>query len=345
MAKPLILITGASGRIGRAVALAFAKQYQIVGLDVVASDQLSKDVDFRKVNLSDPKDVSSVLSSVKENYGAQIASVIHLAAYYSFSDRDWEGYQRITVDGTSHLLDALEMFSIEQFLFSSTMLVHAPCKKGEKIDEHSPVVPKWEYPLSKAKTEELIRAKKGKMSSVILRISGIYDDDCNSIPISQHILRIYRKELESHFFPGNVHHGAPFLHMDDLIDAIMRIVEKRAESGEEEVFLLGEPDLMTFLDLQREIGILVHGKPWWTIRIPKWFAKIGAHIKKTIPFLPESFIQPWMIDLADDHYDLCIDKAHNQLGWVPRHKLKENLPIMVEKLKQNPKNWIAKHKI
>ncbi|NGX27143.1 MAG: hypothetical protein K940chlam6_01074 [Chlamydiae bacterium] len=345
MTKPLLLITGIAGRIGSAAAALFSEHFQIVGLDIAEPEMLNEKIDYIFTDISSLENVRDSLNKVKEKYGDQIAAFIHLAAYYDFTGGAWDKYQKITINGTDNLLTVLQDFQLDQFIFSSTMLVYAPCKMGEKISEGSPLDPKWEYPLSKVKTEELILEKRGKASSVILRIAGVYDDDCNSIPISQHILRIYRKELESHFFPGNVHHGASFLHMEDLIRALLLIVEKRKELDPEEVFVLGESEVMSFQDLQNELGRLIHGKPWWTIRIPKWFAKMGAWLKKWLQNAKKSFIQPWMIDIADDHYDLDIQKAKELLGFEPAHNLKNCLPEIIGKFKKNPQKWIEHHEI
>lgn len=40
--------------------------------------------------------------------------------------------------GTERLLHGLRNFEVEQFIFSSTMLVHVPCKPGERIHEDWP---------------------------------------------------------------------------------------------------------------------------------------------------------------------------------------------------------------
>jgi nucleoside-diphosphate-sugar epimerase len=76
---------------------------------------------------------------VKEFHGEQIASVVHLAAYYDFAGGDSDLYQKITVDGTRRVLEALRPFEVEQFIFSSTMLVHEPTETGEEIDESDPI--------------------------------------------------------------------------------------------------------------------------------------------------------------------------------------------------------------
>jgi nucleoside-diphosphate-sugar epimerase len=46
-----------------------------------------------------------------------------------------------------------------------------------------------------------------------------------------------------------------------------------------------------------------------------------------------------MIDLADDHYELNIERAQNMLGWTPRHSIEKTLPKMIAALKQDPARW------
>ena len=89
------------------------------------------------------------------------------------------------------------------------------------------VLPKWAYPRSKVATEALIRELRGTIPTVILRIAGVYDDECHSIPIARQIQRIYEKKLESHLFAGNLRSGASFLHMDDLVEAILLCIEQQ----------------------------------------------------------------------------------------------------------------------
>ena len=341
--KPIILITGISGRIGTAVAKLFSSDFQIVGLDVRCPEEVTEQYPCLFTDLSAEKNVKDSLDELRQKFGSKIASCIHLAAYYNFTGGAWEKYQKITIDGTVNLLEALSSFDVDQFIFSSTMLVHATCGLNEKINEDYPLDPKWEYPLSKVKTEELIAKKKGKIKSVIFRIAGVYDDECSSIPISQQISRIFEKKLEGHLFPGNLRHGAAYLHMDDLMHALKRAVEKRKELRDQEVFVLGESQVLSYSRLQEVLGMLIHGKRWWTIRIPKWMAKMGAYFLAKLPSKKEAFIKPWMVDLADDNYILDTTRAQEILGWKPERKLKNCLPAMVEALKKDPEKWYKKH--
>jgi nucleoside-diphosphate-sugar epimerase len=319
--KELVLVTGSKGRIGSRVVERLKQQYDVIG------------VDREEIDLGSDESVWDVISKLPKK---KIASVIHLAAYYSFDEQHSPLYDAVTVQGTRRLLEALQGRDVDQFLFSSTMLVHKPGEVGKPITEEWPIAPNWDYPLSKVKTERIIHEMRGDVKSVILRIAGIYDDQCHSIPISHQIQRIYENSFEARLFSGDINHGAAFLHMDDLIEAICLCVEKRAVLPGETVLLLGEEKTLSYDELQREISKLLRGKEITTYRVPKPIAQVGAFLQGLVM---KTFIKPWMIALADDHYELNCSRAKKLLGWKPRHSLEGTLPRMIHALKQDPDAW------
>ena len=257
MSKDVVIITGACGRIGSNVVKKLGENYRIVGFELLKALYASKNEELVPVDISSDESVYQAFTHIRNFYGNRIASVIHLAAYYSFDEQHSPKYESVTVKGTERLLKALREFELEQFIFSSTMLVHAPGCPGCPINENSPVEPKWDYPLSKVHTEKVIHEMRGKASTVILRIAGVYDDDCHSIPISHQIQRIYEKSLESRLFSGCIDHGASYLHMSDLIEALALAVDKRKQLPPELVLLLGEPETLSYDTLQRKISRLL----------------------------------------------------------------------------------------
>ena len=337
--KPVILVTGSAGLIGSRVVEVFSSNYKVVGLDVKRPEKSAAGTDFVECDLTKDESVARALDTVRDKHGDRLAGVIHLAAYYDFSGEPSEMYDRLTVEGTFRLLKRLKEFQVEQFVFSSTILVMEPSKEGEILTEFSPLEDEpWDYPRSKIKTEKLIRQERGDISTVILRIAGVYDEDCHSIPIAQHISRIYEKKLESYFFPGDSSHGQAFVHLDDLITCLQRVIELRRELRNE-IFLIAEPEVMSYAELQEKLGELIHGEEWTTIRIPKVVAKAGAWAQEKIAGEEETFIKPWMVDLADAHYPVAIGHARERLGWKPRYTLRGTLPEMIRRLKQDPKKW------
>ena len=101
---------------------------------------------------------------------------------------------------------------------------------------------------------------------------------------------------------------------------------------------------MSYDDLQRAFGRLIHGEEWETRSIPKALAKAGAWIEDQVPG-EEPFIKPWMIDVADDHYALDITRARRILDWDPARSLRETLPRMVSALQSDPAGFYDKNKL
>lgn len=337
--KDLVIVTGSSGRIGANIVKRLGSDYSIVGFELLKAIYASSNEELVPVDLSSDESVAQAFTHIKNFYGKRIASVIHLAAYYSFKEKFSPLYDSITVQGTARLLRALKDFEVEQFLFTSTELIHAPTKPGKPISESSPIKATWGYPISKVMTEKLIHEQRGNIPVVVFRVAGVYDDFCHSIPISNQIQRIYEKQFQAHLFPGNISHGAAYVHMDDLIDALVLAVKKRKELPREFTALIGEPKTLSYDETQKKISELIYHQSFKTYRIPKILAKLGAWTEDHTPGMREQFIKPWMIDYADDHYELNIDRAKKILGWQPKFSLEGTLPKMIDALLKDPEKW------
>ena len=219
----IVIVTGSNGTIGDAVMRRFAGRFDdVVGFDRKSPNPPPPGCTYVPVEITSEESVREGLRIVREHHGARVASVIHLAAYYDFFGEPSEKYDEITVRGTGRLLRGLREldFKVEQFVFSSTMLVHRPAEPGQFINEEWAVEPTWAYPESKVRTEQLIRDERGDIPAVLLRISGVYDDLCHSIPLAHQIQRIYERKLTSRIYSGSTSHGQSFMHLDDLVNAV-----------------------------------------------------------------------------------------------------------------------------
>jgi nucleoside-diphosphate-sugar epimerase len=345
-AQQLVLVTGSAGYLGTALVGALARSYRVVGLDLKAPRRVAPETDFIACDLTKDDSVSSALSAIRQRHGGDVTSCVHLAAHYDFSGEASPLYRDLTIEGTRRLLRGLQDFTVEQFVFSSTHIVMKPSEHGEVITESSPVEPAWDYPRSKLEAETIVRAERGRIPAVILRLAGVYDEDTHVVPIAQQMSRIYEKQLESFLFPGDARHGQAYVHLDDAVSCIAKTIEQRHRLGPYEVFLVAEPDVMSYAELQEQLGEGIHGAEWPTIRIPKVVAKAGAWAQEKLGAgKDETFIRPWMIDLADDHYPVAIDRALEKLGWQATHRLRRTLPEMVSRLKRDPDGWYRANKL
>jgi nucleoside-diphosphate-sugar epimerase len=125
-AKPIVLITGAAGAIGSALATALEFDYTVVGLDLKGREA---PVDCIAVDLTSDDSVELALRKFRARYGARIASVVHLAGYFDFTGESHPLYEKVNVEGTRRLLRALQDFEVGQLVYAGTMLVHAPARR------------------------------------------------------------------------------------------------------------------------------------------------------------------------------------------------------------------------
>jgi len=346
MARPVVLITGSSGFLGQAIAAHLVRRYRVVGLDTEQPKSPVQHVETILVDLTSDEKVQGALEAVRNRVGTRLASIIHLAAYYDLSGEDNPKYTAVNVEGTRRLLRSLQKVfdGVEQFVFASTLLVHAPTEPGRPITEDWPLEPKWPYPRSKVAAEGVVRAERGSTSVVILRAAGVYDERCRAAFLAQQIARIYERQPTSYLFAGNPLHGQPYLHLDDLVDAIERVIDRRSTLPSETTLLLGEPEAPTYEMLQKRIGELVHGEAWPVLSLPKPLVEAGAWVQDEV-LAHDPFVRPWMVEIADDHYELDTSRAQSLLGWSPRHSLLATLPAMIEALKNDPTDWYRDNKL
>jgi nucleoside-diphosphate-sugar epimerase len=349
--KPLVLITGAAGNLGVSVGEALRERYRVVGVD-----QVSGDAPFPvlEADITSDESMERFFRELRETYGSRIASVIHLVGYFDFSGEPNPLYQSVNVDGTRRLLRGLARFEVEQFVYASTMLVHAACRPGERIDETRPIAPAWEYPRSKAAAEEVIVAEHGDIAYVLLRFAGVYDERSTVPTMAHQIARIFERDFESYFYTGSTQVGQSMLHREDMLDAVRRTVDRRGSLPRATELLIGEPDPIGYDALQDDLGYLIHGvDDWPTLRMPKPLATAGVWAQEKLePVIPDAidrgeppFVKPFMIQMGDDHYALDISRARELLGWAPRRRLKDELPALVATLKRDPAAWYRSHKI
>ena len=340
--RPAIIVTGGAGLLGSPICQTLAENgYDVYGLDQIELPeplQSHPDITGIECDVTDFDSIRQAMAQIKDRGVAKIASVVHLAAYYDFSGDDSELYDRVTVEGTDRLLNALQMFELEQFIFTSTMLVHAPCEVGEHIREDDQLLAKWPYPESKIRTERLITEGHLEVRSVFLRIAGVYDDWGRQPTLVQQIKRIYERDFQSRFYPGDTSAGQALVHLDDVVEAVHRTVSRRGGIEPQTPILIGEPDPPGYGELQDAIGEHLYGKEWTTIHVPKPLAKVGATVNEAISE-EDTFIKPFMVEMADDHYALDVSRANQMLGWQPRHRLRETLQKILDRLKDTPQRW------
>ncbi|WP_249694602.1 NAD(P)-dependent oxidoreductase [Stappia sp. WLB 29] len=312
----LVLVTGSSGRVGRAAVAALrAAGHRVRGFDLRASNlnQSGSDLDEVVGSFDDAEACARAVAGVE--------AVLHLGAFMSWVPAERTAMFRANVEGTRVLLDAAAQAGVRRFVFASSGEVYpenAPLFLP--VTEEHPLRANSPYGLTKLLGEDLVsfHQRIGSFETVILRFSHTQDaselldpDSFFSGPRFFLRPRIRQQERMGNTAvaellraadPGRPAHvlarnaaGKPFrMHITDTRDMVKGVLlaleSDRAAGG---IFNLGASDPVDFERLLPAMSEIT-GLPVVTVDLPGAgvdYQTSNARIRETLGFEPE-----WTID-------------------------------------------------
>lgn len=247
-----VLITGGTGYIGSiAVEIMCNQGFEITILDDCSTghaDTVPAGVRFVAGSLLERADLDQALDGVD--------AVLHFAgkSLVGESVEKPELYQRINVDGTRNLLDAMKSAQVRKLVFSSSAATYGQPSEIP-IKESTPTVPTNPYGANKLAIDQMIAAesKKDQLSTVSLRyfnVAGAHKAERGWLS--------ERHNPETHLIP-NVLRSTPnnpvrifgtdwqtpdgtcirdYVHVVDLVNAHIKALETLTGTGHE-IYNLG----------------------------------------------------------------------------------------------------------
>ena len=177
----MVLVTGATGILGRVIVLELLKQGKEVRATKRPSSNLKEvrasyrfytdqpDFYFDKIQWIDT-DFESIESLQESLKG--VDEVYHCAAKVSFNPRDDKELFKTNIEGTKNLLYAIDSTKVKKFLFVSSIAVLDGYNEAGMMDENSDFNPKLQhsgYAISKHLSEmEVWRASAEGLNTIII---------------------------------------------------------------------------------------------------------------------------------------------------------------------------------
>jgi len=194
-----IVITGSSGRIGRALHWKLCRDYEVIGIDVSPSSATSARVDIRVYD-----------QLVRSFAGAD--TVFHAAALHAphvgiASEKE---FYEINVHATEKVCQAALVSGVSQIIFTSTTALYGYSNndkaKAVWVNEQTEPQPKTIYHKTKLEAERLIQEYAGNALAIrVIRMSRCFPEPAQLMAVYRlHRGVDYRDVADAHLLAGQV---------------------------------------------------------------------------------------------------------------------------------------------
>ncbi|HET6202479.1 MAG TPA: NAD-dependent epimerase/dehydratase family protein [Planctomycetota bacterium] len=298
-----ILLTGASGLVGRAAALRLAA----AGAAVRALVHRASPPPGTEAVAGDLDDGDSLRGALE---GMDV--VVHAAARLAGSPED---LHRANVEGTSRLADLAR--GARRFVLVSTTAVYAPGPLFD-ADEESAVGPDEPYALSKLEAERAARRALGGRLTVLRAVTVYRTGPCPFVAALAHLVREEALPLVGE---GRV--PIDFVHADDLASAVVGAAEGRGPGA---TFNVAGPEPAPLRELLDSVAARLGVAPGW---LPA--ARPGD--PPSAALAPPDRFAPPLYAAAAVQRTVSIARARRELGYAPTRSWRVEVPWAVDALR------------
>lgn len=310
----MILLTGASGFVGRALWGSLEKRCCVrIALRKPAAAEFSEDADVVRASLSPDQDWTEVVQGV--------SVVIHCAARVHVMNEEATDplaeFRRVNVDGTLHLAQQAAEAGVRRFVFLSSIKVNGEhSQPGQPFTADQQLAPSDPYGVSKFEAEVRLRAlsQETGMEVVIIRPPLVYGPGvkANFQAMMSWLWRGVPLPL------GRVtENRRSLVFLDNLIDLIVTCIDHPAAANQ--TFLISDDEDLSTAALLRRMATAL-GQPARLIPVPERLIVLAAKL----------IGRPGIVQRLCGSLQVDISKTKQLLGWVPPVSMDEGLRITAE---------------
>jgi len=350
MSLPRMIITGASGFIGRHLLDGLKDDYEIIGLarrsQARCGAPVHANIQWRMIDIGDAENLALIFDEIRE--GGPVDIVLHLAAHYDFTGENHPEYWRTNVEGLRNVLEQCRALKPRRFIFSSSVAACQFPRPGTALDERS--VPDGDhiYAKTKALGEQMLGEYSKDFPSVIVRFAALFSDWCEYPPLYMFLRTWLSKAWNSRVLGGKGESAIPYMHVNECTRFIRHLLRWLDDIADGEI-LLASPDgsishKSLFLE-STEYYFEQPRSPWLIPRVLVYPGILATNLFGRLLNEPP-FERPWMARYVD--LKLTVDASHTRdlLRWEPRERLelKRRLPFLLEHLKGDRMEWTRRNR-
>ena len=340
-ALPGLVLTGASGFVGRNVIKAASGRFRLYCIArrsmEEAGVQPEANLRWLQVDLGDRDGVLALAGRLR---GA-VDYVISLAGYYDFTNEEHFEYVRTNVHGTRNLLDLAREVGAKRFVFASSQ---AACRFGVTVTEDTPPDADIPYARSKRAGEELVREYSQWLPAVIVRIAAVFSDWCEYPPLYTLLNNwMSGRLLESRILAGRGQSAIPYIHVQDLAQFFLRVLDRHESLARLCTLNAGPDGAVSHLDLYRLATRFYYNQARRPLCTPVWllYPMVLVRLVQNHLLGREPFERLWMLKYVDQQLVADSRRTRELLDWkpTPRKTITRRLVFLIENMQRNPELW------
>ena len=310
--SPPILLTGATGFVGSAVARALVARGDVLRLLIRPSSNTANLAGIpgeRMVgDLTDPESLARAVVGCR--------ALIHVAADYRIWVPDPAAMLRANLDGTIALMRAARAAGVQRIVYCSSVAALGLTKDGSPADETTDVAESQIigiYKLSKYRAEQAVLAmvaQSGLPAVIVNPAAPVGPFDIRPTPTGRMIA-----DAAAGRMPAYLETGLNIVHVDDVAQGHLLALD-RGEVGQR--YILGSENL-SLLDLLRIIDG-VTGRSQRRLRLtpgPLWPLAVASELAARL-FGIEPLVTRDHLRMARKTMFFSSAKAIRELGYAPR---------------------------
>lgn len=346
MAEPLpaLILTGASGFIGRAFLLAAREHYRIYAI-ARRSQQESEvpkhpNIEWIQVDIGNAEAIDRVTTRIERNGGADYS--LHLAAHYDFGNKDRPEYLHTNVLGTRHVLEQAKRLGVKRFIFASSAAACPVPSPGCAITEETPPDAEFPYARSKKVGESMTQDYSEYFPCSVVRLAAVFSDCCEYAPLYVFLSTWLSKRWNARILGGRGTSGVSYIHVRDVCRLFLKLLQDDA-LPRFAVYLASPDGATSHKDLFQLATRFRFGRVHKPILIPKAVATVGVVLRDLLGRLlgRRPFERLWMMQYVDRPLTVDSSSTRKALSWAPapRRLLTRRMLFLIERMKGDPLGW------
>ncbi len=349
---PTIIITGASGFIGKYFLDFVKEKYTVIAIARRSIKEsgipFHPNIHWIQWDIGNDSMINEVMGYIMGKGGAEY--IIHFAGFYDFEYKPNPEYQHTNINGTRNVLELGRLIGIKHFIFSSSLTVNSFPARGQIIDETSQPDANFSYAISKKHGEEAARKYSKHFKCSMVRLAAIFSDWCEYAPFYKFLSTWLSGDWDSRILGGKGESSITYLHIHDLSKLLMSVIEKTESLPDYGVYCASPDGSTSHKDLFYVATRNYFGEKSKAYFIPKALAFPGLIMKQLlwkIGMMPKPFEQLWMLKYIDLKMVVDSSATRKILEWepTPRYGVLRRSLFLLEKMKRHPGVWHMKNEV